>query len=454
MTKIKLEAFACQLTADNAGRVYATGPFNGVTRRYMASEFEASVPIREGVEIKTANTSHMTYADPSNNELHVDTGSKVLLFDSTGAKVKEYGEGSVSSYGGIAVNGGEGPGQAARAHHAYAVNGGNIVEFGLAPDTYEPVEEPSVVHAVEDHDTHHWTDFQTSKNSRYALFLTRQQSLEPDYDNGAFRMVYRYDSSTGETACVSCIPTEARPGADAALPSRGSGITDGGAVFFNSLDPLVPRDTNQKLDAYEWSPPKAGVGGCGVATGCQALISTGYSSFPSSMLGVSRDGTDAFFFTREVLVPDDHNGQTMKIYDARVGGGFFRLPASPPCAASDECHGPSSQAPPPLGITAPDDRRGGNYKKPCGKKRVLKKGKCVKKPRRHKKHKKHKKQERSQSGSGQGGWPMISKRLLAILVAALAAMAFAAPARASIEIESFETTTSGDPEIQAGLTLT
>jgi hypothetical protein len=45
---------------------------------------------------------------------------------------------------------------------------------------------------------------------------------------------------------------------------------------------------------------------------------------------------------------------------------------------------------------------------------------------------------------------MTSKRLIALFVAALALAAFAAPAQASIGIESFETTTSADPEIQAG----
>jgi hypothetical protein len=45
---------------------------------------------------------------------------------------------------------------------------------------------------------------------------------------------------------------------------------------------------------------------------------------------------------------------------------------------------------------------------------------------------------------------MTGKRLIAFLVAALALVAFAAPAQASIGIESFETSTSADPEIQAG----
>ena len=37
----------------------------------------------------------------------------------------------------------------------------------------------------------------------------------------------------------------------------------------------------------------------------------------------------------------------MKIYDARDDGGFFILPAPPPCAASDECHGPGTPVAPP-----------------------------------------------------------------------------------------------------------
>ncbi len=402
-TSIKVEGLACQLSVDNAGRVYSSGPYNGTTRRYLASEFEVSPPTREGVLVKTNNTTKLTYVDPATAELYVDTGSKVMIFDSSGEKVKEFGEGNVSDYGGIAVNGGEGAGQSSRAHHAYAVNGTKIVEFGLEPDTYEPVEEPAVIHAVKDHDTHYWTDFQTSANSRYALFATRQLTINPSYDSGEFRMIYRYDKSTDQIICASCLPTEARPSADAALPSHGSGITKGGGVFFNSLDPLVPRDTNQKLDAYEWAPPSAGVGGCEIALGCQALVSTGYSSFPSSLLTVTDDGTDAFFFTREILVPDDHNGQTMKIYDARVGGGFFKLPASPPCAASDECHGPSSRAAAPLAIGGAPVR-GGNHRKRCKKRFRLKNGKCVKKhKKRHKKrHKKHKKHQRSAS-HGRGG---------------------------------------------------
>jgi hypothetical protein len=326
----------------------------------------------------------MLYTDPSTDELYADTGGKIVIFDSSGAKVKEFAEGSIGGYGGIAVNGGEGAGQSARAHHAYALNGTKVVEFGIAPDTYEPVDEEAVVHAVKDHDTHYWSDFQTSSNGTYALLASSQTSLNPSYDSAGYRMLYRYDSGHGELTCVSCIPTEARPSSDAALPSHGSGITDSGRAFFNSMDALVPRDSNRKLDAYEWAPFDPNweehPGNCEVPTGCQALISTGYSSYASSLLGVSNDGTDAFFFTREILVNDDHNGQTMKIYDARSGGGFFKLPQSPQCSASDECHGPGSQAvvPPAIGT---HDSGGGNWRKHCKKGFRLKRGHCVKKHR-------------------------------------------------------------------------
>jgi hypothetical protein len=37
----------------------------------------------------------------------------------------------------------------------------------------------------------------------------------------------------------------------------------------------------------------------------------------------------------------------MKIYDARAEGGYLLTPARPACAASDECHGPGTVAPPP-----------------------------------------------------------------------------------------------------------
>ena len=82
---------------------------------------------------------------------------------------------------------------------------------------------------------------------------------------------------------------------------------------------------------------------CHVEIGCVELISTGTSLYASSLLGVSADGTDAYFFTREKLATEDENGNTVKIYDARAFGGFPFVPPAVPCKASDECHGPASR---------------------------------------------------------------------------------------------------------------
>ena len=49
-------------------------------------------------------------------------------------------------------------------------------------------------------------------------------------------------------------------------------MTDDGRAFFDSTDQLVMRDTNAKLDAYEWKE------------GDLSLISTGFSNAPSSLL--------------------------------------------------------------------------------------------------------------------------------------------------------------------------
>jgi hypothetical protein len=114
----------------------------------------------------------------------------------------------------------------------------------------------------------------------------------------------------------------------------------------------------------------------------QALISTGSSLFNSGMLGVTANGKDAFFFTRETIVKEeDFNGEAMKIYDAREGGGFFKLPVAPQCAAADECRGPATQAAPPPQIGT-FKGTGGQFKprnKRCRKGFVRRKGKCVRK---------------------------------------------------------------------------
>ena len=249
----------------------------------------------------------------------------------------------------------------------FAVRPGDAPQFVATLEA----ENPAVRNAVKDSEMRRWGDFQVSGDGRYAMFATTEP-LKAGYDNDGFAQVYHYDADAPQLDCVSCLPTEERPTADATLPAHGLGLASDGKVFFNSRDRLAMRDANAKLDAYEWQQ------------GAARLISTGTSAFDSGLLTITADGKDAFFFTRDRLVERDFNGETMKIYDAREGGGFFVLPEEQPCAASDECHGPGTEAalPPAIGTF----KGSGGQAKPspsrCRKGFVKRRGRCVKRHRK------------------------------------------------------------------------
>jgi hypothetical protein len=247
--------------------------------------------------------------------------------------------------------------------------------------TLEP-DNPLVRDAVAAAADRETADFQVTPSGKDAV-LTSALALGAVDATGEAE-VFRYHAPTQQIDCASCSPTNATnlTGSGGALASNGLSITDDGRVFFTTLVALVLKDTNNKLDAYEW------------ADGAPQLLSTGTSAFDSGLLSVSADGVDAYFFTHDTLAADeDGNGILTKIYDARSEGGFLVIPSPAPCAASDECHGPGTQ---PGG--SPEIRTGGpvtqgNEVKPvtCRKGQVKKRGRCVKKKRhvnkRH--HKSH-----------------------------------------------------------------
>jgi hypothetical protein len=247
--------------------------------------------------------------------------------------------------------------------------------------TLDP-EDPLVLAAVEETAARRTGDFQVAPNGQFAAFTSTVPLT--GYQNSGFSEVYRYDASSSVLDCASCNSTNAAATGDAALASDGQSLTEDGRVFFNSNDVLTLRDTDNRQDVYEWEPQ--GSGTCdpssatfAIATGdCVGLISSGGGSFDSSLLGVSSDGVDAFFFTHDSPALGDHNGPVVKIYDARTGGGFFKVPPPPPCAASDECHGPSSPTPPPPDIGTHEVSPGNVTE--CRKKFINKNGRCVRKP--------------------------------------------------------------------------
>jgi hypothetical protein len=277
---------------------------------------------------------------------------------------------------------------------------GTVREWGYEQPSYEPIDHPAIDHGIHQPETHTWGDFQVTPDAAYAAFDT-VVPVKPGYDNGGRRELYRYDLGSGDLVCVSCDPTGSQASTDSVLPPGGLGLLEDGRVFFNTGEALTLSDTNENLDAFEWSPERDAPGGCAEAAGCQQLISTGTSPHPSGVLGVSADGKDAFFFTREELVPADKNGEAMKIYDAREQGGYFLIPPPPPCAASDECHGPGTQAqaPPQIGSYKGTGGQAQPTPRTCRKGFKLKRGKCVKK-----KHRKNKRGARRHNHSaGRGG---------------------------------------------------
>ncbi len=245
--------------------------------------------------------------------------------------------------------------------------------------TLEP-NHAAVTGGTENTDVLDTGDFQVTPDGNVAVFSTGIPLTGfPVHGNSE---IYRYDAAGGNLDCVSCASTGATATVSATLSGYGSNLTDDGRVFFTTAEGLVLRDSNHKKDAYEW------------AGGDADLISTGVSLEDSGLVTVSADGTDAFFYTHELLAAQDKNGSAMKIYDARVDGGYPFDAPPPPCQASDECHGPGTEAAPPPDIGTFrgtggqfQPTAGGEIEK-CRRPRVKRHGRCVK-PRQTKKRNRH-----------------------------------------------------------------
>jgi hypothetical protein len=234
---------------------------------------------------------------------------------------------------------------------------------------------PAIHNAVYNNEVHSYGDFQVTPDGRFAAFATVAPVTE--FTTFGHSEIYRYDRNADATVCASCPPTQALPTSNTFLTPHGLNLSDDGRVFFTSSEPLALRDTNKQADAYEWE------------NGTVELISTGSSEADSGIVTASADGNNAFFFTRQTLVHQDLNGNAVKIYDARTEGGFPFVSPPDPCKASDECHGPGTQAAPePVinTVTGP-----GNLKHPssrhCRRGFKKKRGRCVKP--HHRKHRRH-----------------------------------------------------------------
>jgi hypothetical protein len=357
----------CATAADGNGHVYASGFSEGPVKQFLISSFASgSPPGQAGTLINSSSKALST--DPATHELFVDELSQVGVFNEAGER-----QSTISGFSGsrgVAVNTNNG--------HVFVAQGAanKVTEFGYVLPPYHPIDNPGIVHGVNQAGTYSPADFQVTTDGRYAVF-TSGQSLT-GFENNTHSEIYRYDSETGDVDCASCATTLAAAKFDTFLSPYGLDVTEDGRVFFTSLEGLVLNDSNEKRDAYEWNE------------GVMSSISTGRSISDSSLLSVSRTGRDALFFTRDQLVPADENGGAVKIYDAREHGGFLTFPSPQACKASDECHGPGTEAPPPPPINTvtgtEEAERPLQTTVTCKKGFVKKHGECVKKKKKKKNH--------------------------------------------------------------------
>jgi hypothetical protein len=234
--------------------------------------------------------------------------------------------------------------------------------------------------STKESDSYDWQDFYSAnpgapahgaKSSRVTpsgrtVLFTSQAQLT-SYANAGFDELYLYDAVNGMLTCVSCNPSSTATSAafltGDQLPfggePRNAFLTrnlsdDGSRVFFQTKEALVPQDTNEQTDVYEWEREGAGgADGCRRSSvsfsegsgGCLYLISTGQSGDQSYFGDASADGSDVFFFTRQSLVGQDQD-ENDDLYDARVEGGLAaQNPSLTTSCTGEGCLAPASSSP-------------------------------------------------------------------------------------------------------------
>jgi len=249
-----------------------------------------------------------------------------------------------------------------------------------------------------------------------SVFVFQSFANLTSYDSEGHSEIFRYDTAGPSLVCVSCDPGGDPPSGEAELQQVNEGLnhtryqlgispvnalshipnltSDGNAVFFQTVDSLLPADGDRRTDVYEWR------------LGRLSLISWGGSSNHDYLYGMSADGRDVYFETDDSLIPQDQDGGDPSIYDARVDGGF--APAGAQACLEDSCQGtpagaPLLPAPTSSSVGGPGNPPAGQPR-PCprGKRPVRRHGhrRCVKKKRHHARHKRHSQSRQIRNGGG------------------------------------------------------
>jgi hypothetical protein len=260
-------------------------------------------------------------------------------------------------------------------------NAGNVYEWHKSASGAETVTFISQVADYPDYeqggDEEDWTE-----KPHMTLFRQKVGRVTPDGSRLLFadgRQLYLYsagvEGGVGSLVCVSCEPGGRPTAGEATLDggTTGAGLIprefglltrnlseNGKRVFFDTSSALLPEDTNEQPNVYEWEAE--GEGSChshGQDEGCLYLISTGTSPEPSEFGDASANGNDLFFSTRQQLAATDED-DNVDVYDARVDAegiehplcvkGTVYKPATQqcevePCYTAEECKEPPSEPP-------------------------------------------------------------------------------------------------------------
>jgi hypothetical protein len=250
---------------------------------------------------------------------------------------------------------------------------------------------------------------ETSSDGRELLFtgpsspLLTADEMAPQCESpaqgeaGPCRELYRYELGEESLECVSCnhdgTTTHSFGAARLSISPDVRLSGDGSTAAFPTKEALVEDDVNGDTDLYEWR------------AGTAHLLTDGISDFQEGasapwVWAVDQDGSNILFG----LVPPNgsltgfERDGVLNLYDARAGGGFVP-PAPVTGCEGDSCQGPLASAPAAITpASAGYEGRGnlGHGRKPCGKGKVRRKGRCTRLHARGRHHK-------SANGHGKGG---------------------------------------------------
>jgi hypothetical protein len=241
------------------------------------------------------------------------------------------------------------------APNLYLLHGGETTFIG----TLQP---PAGIRYPEAGDSCDWLagclTARVSPNGRYLAFTSIERltgyentPAEPSLcstegrTGEACREIFLYDAGAKALTCVSCDPNGAPPMGMTVIrtptpPSISTlervshlsrEVTNSGQVFFDTLDALVPQDSNGRRDVYEYGE------------GHVQLLSSGTQAGESYFVDASENGRDVFILTASQLVRRDTD-TAYDVYDVRADGGFPEAGVQPECA-DEGCRGLASLPP-------------------------------------------------------------------------------------------------------------